>query len=167
MATSTDIKGFFTGVTSKKQTRTILPVGEENGAPSANMYLFKYTNPRTGVTASGDYEGSPYMSFQAEVVKPDNFAGKKLRVFMGIFRKGDEENVKFNAEAIGGDNATDDLPKDAGEAFEVLAARLDGEEFVGRIGLGFNKKEQRDEVRIYDYLPASDWLKVQEEGSGW
>ncbi len=167
MATATDIKGFFKGVTPQRDSRFIIPVTEEKGAPPNNMYLFKFTSPRTGITAQGTYEGSPYISFQAEVVKPENFAGKRLRIFHGIFEADDNGKMLHRFQQIGGENVTDDLPLDAAEAFEMVGARLDGEEFVGRVGKGFKKKEQRDEVRIYDYLPASDWLKVQEEGSGW
>ncbi len=167
MTTNREIEGFFSGTTAKRAARTVIPVGEDNGAPVNNMYLFKYTNPRTGVTGEGANEGAPYMSFQAEVVKPDNFAGKRLRVFMGIFRKGDDENVMYNVQQMGGEDVIDGLDDDASKAFEQLAARLDGEEFIGRVGLGFNKKEQRDEVRIYDYLPADQWLAMQEDAPTW
>lgn len=163
MATKEEVKGFFDGVTAKRKVRHILPVGEENGAPPRDCYLMRFTNPRTGVSQNENTAGSPYMSFQAEVVQPENFAGRKLRCFMGIFNKGDDENLAYNVQQIGGDDVLDGLPDDAGEAFAQLATRLDGEEFVGRIYVGYNKKEEREEVRIGDYMPASDWLALREE----
>ena len=162
------VRNFFSGISGEQgpEALPLLPVREKDGAPAAALYLFQFVEDGVEVRHSGEnsaHPGHPYINYKAEVVSPEDFAGRPI---YGMFyfpaepdedqdpeSKEEKSRARQKAQFVGaldeilGEGTLDGLE---GETLEDtltgLAEMLEGEVFVGKVGVQGARKENGVEI---------------------
>ena len=160
MATKDKVQGFFAGVTGDQGSDqpTLLPTKAKDGAPRGNKWLLHFVEGNVEVRYAKD-DAHPYLSYQAEVDEPSEYAGRSLFGMVFFPRpaadESDKELDKYQsqrARAVGqidavlGEGTCAGLESEAleGVLFE-LVPMLENVGFVGKIGLERGKKKDPDD----------------------
>ena len=162
------VRNFFGGIHGEQGPEAVplLPIREKDGAPSESLYLLQFVEDGVEVRHSGENSalpGHPYINYKAEVVEPEDFAG---RAVYGMFyfpaepeedldpdSQAGKNNARQKAQFVGaldeilGEGTLAEVQGDTLEETLIgLVDMLEGEVFVGKMGVQKARKENGVEI---------------------
>lgn len=157
----------------------LLPVGEEEDAPSGSLYTFEIDEEETQVKHSGDsskHPGLAFVNWRAVVIEPDIHEGRsQFGMFYAPVEPEDTNDAKAardfkNAQrrfvgaidAVLGQGTAAALPNDREAMMETLCDQLKGEVFVGKLKRVAGSNGFRDKNEVATYFPA-DYVLAEED----